>query len=147
MIDRSPVIFDTSIYVAAIRGGLLSSAFRLLQESLPRTYLSSVVSAELHAGCTTEAARRAVHEFTLRAQRVRRVVTPSHTTWERAGDILARIRRTEPALRTKLTTLWNDVLVALSSRDIGARVVSYDTRDFSLIRRYILFELQEPPVS
>jgi len=142
MNDRGPLVFDSGIYISAIRGGLSSSAFRVLQETLPRTYLSSVVTAELRAGCTTETARRAVHQFTLRTEKVRRVVTPSHGAWERAGDLLARIRSTEPTLRSRLKTLWNDSLICLSARSIGATVVTYDTTDFALIRRYLSFELQ-----
>lgn len=143
MTDSRPLVFDTGVYIAAIRVGVLSPAFRLLQENSPRTYLASVVSAELLAGCTNDAARRAVREFTDRAHKVRRVVTPEAAAWERAGKILARIRRAEPHLRSKLRTLWNDVLVALSAREIGARVVTYDTGDFALIRRYLGFELEQ----
>lgn len=141
MIERRPLVFDTSVYISAIRGGLLSPAFRVLQESLPRTFLASVVSAELRAGCTNEAARRAVSELTRRANQVRRVVTPQAASWDRAGEVLARIRLKEPHLRSKLRTLWNDVLVTLCAREIGARLVTYDAADFVLIRRYLGFEL------
>ncbi len=58
------LIFDTSVYIAAIRGGLFSPAFRMLQEKLPRTYLASVVSAELLAGATNQRAKRVVVDFT-----------------------------------------------------------------------------------
>jgi len=37
-------LFVTSVYIAAIRGGLFSPAFRLLLESLPRTHPASVVT-------------------------------------------------------------------------------------------------------
>ena len=97
--------------------------------------MASVVSAELLAGCTNDAARHAVRRFTGTA--------PGGVAWERAGEILARIRRAEPHLRSKLRTLWNDVLVALSAREIGARVVTYDTGDFALIRRYLGFDLRQ----
>jgi predicted nucleic acid-binding protein len=141
--DGRPLVFDTGVYIAAIRAGVLSPAYGLLQENLPRTYLASVVSAELLAGCTNDAARRAVRQFTQRSHQVRRVVTPGRAAWERAGDVLAEIRRAEPHLGSKLRTLWNDVLVALSAREIGARVVTYDRGDFALIRRHLGFELQQ----
>ena len=136
------LVFDTSVYLAAIHGGLASAAFQTLQQRLPRTYLASVVSAELRAGATTEAARRAVHDFTRWAQMVRRVVTPGANAWERAGDILGEMHRKEPHLRSKVPTLWNDLLIALCARQIGATVVTHNVRDFELLRRYLRFDLQ-----
>jgi len=139
------LLFDSSIYIAAIREGLFSPAFRMLLENLPRTYLASVVSAELLAGATSPAARRAVLEFIRRAHKVHRVVTPDAGAWERAGEILAKIRTAEPDLRSKLPSLWNDVLIALSARQIGAVVVTRNARDFELIRRYHRFDLHIHP--
>jgi predicted nucleic acid-binding protein len=64
MTTRRWLVFDTNVYIAAMRGGLGSSALQKLQEDLPRTYLASVVAAELRAGSLTESARKAVHEST-----------------------------------------------------------------------------------
>ncbi len=89
------LVFDTSIYIAAIRGGLFSPEFRTLQETLPRSYLASVVSAELLAGATNQTAKRVVLDFIRRAHRVRRVVTPDDSAWERAGEILGALRQRE----------------------------------------------------
>ena len=134
-------VFDTSVYIAAIRAGVFSPAYRTLQERLPRTHLASVVAAELLAGATTQPARRAVHDFIRRAHKVRRVVTPSASAWERAGDLLGKIRRKEPHMRSKVPTLWNDLLFVLSARQAGAAVVTHDAKDFALLRRYLRFDL------
>ena len=135
------LVFDTSVYITAIQGGLFSPAFRTLQENLPRTYLASVVCAELLAGATNQAARRAVLELVRRAHRVRRVVTPGASDWEHAGEHLGEIRRREPHLRSKIRTLWNDLLIALCARQVGAMVVTHNARDFELLRRYLRFNL------
>ena len=135
------LLFDTSVYIAAIRGGLFSPAFRVLNESLPRTHLASVVAAELLAGATTPAARRAVLTFIRRAHAVRRVVTPDASTWERAGELLGHIRQGAPHLRSKTPTLWNDLLIALSARQIGATVVTQNAQDFTLLRQHLAFDL------
>ncbi len=135
------LVFDTSVYIAAIRGGLFSPAFRTLQETLPRSYLASVVSAELLAGATSQVARRVVLDFIRRAHRVRRVVTPDASAWERAGEVLADIRRKEPQLRSMIPTLWNDLLIALSARQAGATIVTHNARDFELLRRHVHFDL------
>ncbi|MGD0266975.1 MAG: PIN domain-containing protein, partial [Candidatus Methylomirabilota bacterium] len=122
-------------------GGLFSPAFRLLQEKLPRTHLASVVSAELLAGATNQAARRAVLDFVRWAHKVRRVVTPDASSWERAGEILGEMRGKEPQLRSKIPSLWNDLLIVLCARQVGAMVVTHNARDFDLLRRYVRFNL------
>jgi predicted nucleic acid-binding protein len=135
------LLFDTSVYIAAIQGGVFSPAFRVLQEKLPRTHLASVVAAELLAGAANHAARRVVLDFTRWAHRVRRVVTPDAGAWERAGELLGQIRQKEPHLRSKVPTLWNDLLIALCARQVGAMVVTHNARDFDLLRRFFRFDL------
>jgi predicted nucleic acid-binding protein len=135
------VLFDTSVYIAAIHGGIESPAFLLLNRELPKTYLASVVSAELRAGATSVTARRAVEQFTSRAHKVGRVVAPGAGTFDRAGDLLGRIRQKEPRLRSKIPRFWNDLLIALSARELGAVLVTCDARDFELLRHYVRFEL------
>jgi predicted nucleic acid-binding protein len=44
--------------------------------------------------------------------------------------------------RSKLPALLNDVLIALSARRIGATVVTYNGKDFRLIRRHKEFLLR-----
>jgi predicted nucleic acid-binding protein len=141
METASRLLFDTGVYIAAIRGGLFSPASRTLQDTLPRTYLSWVVAAELLAGTTNQAARRAVADFIRRGHKVARVVAPDAGSWESAGECLCEIRRREPHLRSKIPTLWNDLLIALSGRQVGAMVVTQNARDFALLRRYLEFDL------
>jgi predicted nucleic acid-binding protein len=137
------VVFDTNVYVAALREGLSGSAFGRLEDALPRTYLASVVSGELRAGARDETGRRAVLGLVDRFERLGRVVTPAAESWNDAGDILAKIARDEPAFRTKIRGLWNDALIALSARQIGATLVSENVRDFGLLRRYVRFDLEQ----
>ena len=136
------LVFDTTVYVAAIRGGVFGPIFRTLEDKLPRTYLVSVVAAELRAGATTEAARRTAHELLQRFCRVGRVTTPGPSSWERAGDVLGRLCRDEPHLRSKVPLLWNDLLIALSAREIGATVVTENLEGFELLRGYVRFDLR-----
>jgi len=136
------VIYDSNIYISAIRGGVFSSAFDLLRRSLPSTYLCSVVAAELHAGAIDSLALRLTTPFILMSERVGRVVTPSHRSWSDAGRILGRIHKQEPQLRSKLPVVFNDVLIALSASQIGGVVCTTNKEDFELLRRYRKFELQ-----
>jgi tRNA(fMet)-specific endonuclease VapC len=135
-------VFDTNIYVTAIREGEQGAAFECLRAAAPRTYLASVVSAELRAGAVDDAGRRAVSEFVDRFSRSRRVVTPDAGSWNHAGDLLADIWRKEPRSRDRVSLLWNDALIALSARQIGATVVTKNVGDFALLRRYARFEYE-----
>ena len=74
--------------------------------------------------------------------RLGRVVTPDARAWNLAGDVLGDIRRREPGLRAKIVSLWNDALIALSARQIGAVIVTDNVRDFELLRRSVRFDLE-----
>jgi predicted nucleic acid-binding protein len=137
-----PVVFDTSVYVTALRGGSGSAIAALLRRCLPRTHLAAVVAAELRAGAASRDACRALQQVVRRAQAVRRFVTPTAASWLRAGEVLSSIRTREPQHRSKLPALWVDLLVALSARQIGACVVTANRADFVLIRRHLEFPLE-----
>jgi len=139
------MVFDTNIYIAAVREGLGGTSFGRLEEAAPHTFLASVVSGELRAGALDEAGRRAVIELVRRFERLGRVVTPTAGSWNDAGDVLAKIARREPEFRTRVRGLWNDALIALSARQIGATLVTKNLHDFGLLRRYVRFELQAAP--
>ncbi len=136
------VIYDTNIYIGAIRGGASSREFDLLRHSLPFTYLCSVVTAELYAGAIDSLALRLTAPFVLLSERVGRVVTPSHRSWGEAGRILGRIREEVPQIRSKLPALFNDALIALSAIQIGGSICTRNKEDFELLRRYRKFELE-----
>jgi len=135
-------VFDTNVYVDAIREGEHGAAFQRLRAAAPRTYLASVVSAELRAGAVDDTGRQAVADLVDRFSRSRRVVTPDAGSWNRAGDLLADIWRKEPRSRDKVLSLWNDALIALSARQVGATVVTKNVGDFALLRRHARFEYE-----
>jgi tRNA(fMet)-specific endonuclease VapC len=139
------VIFDTNVYIAAFREGLAGPSFERLQQAAPRTMLASVVGAELRAGALDDASRVAVVNLVRRFERLGRIVVPTAATWSDVGETLASMARREPALRTKLRGLWNDGLIALSARQIGATLVTENLRDFALLGRYVRFDIEPAP--
>ena len=136
------ILFDTNVYVAALREGVRGAAFARIRESAPRTFLAAVVSAELRAGAVDQTGRSVVLELTDRFDRLGRIVTPEARSWSLAGDVLGDIRRGEPGMRDKIARLWNDALIALSARQIGASVVTGNVGDFELLRRFVRFDLE-----
>ena len=138
----SRVVLDTNVYVTALREGVGGSTFARIQAWSPRTFLASVVSAELCAGAIDERGRRAVRDLTDRFDRLGRVVTPNAESWSAAGDVLGQVRQREPGSRDRVRGLWNNALLALSVRQVGAVLVTGNVRDFELLRRFVRFELE-----
>ena len=137
----SPMMFDTTVYITAVRQGPQSPSAQLLRANIPRTHFAAVVAAELRAGARSLEARRAVTSIIDAARGVGRLVTPSLASWLKAGEIMARIRSRNPAVASKLPRLWNDLLIALSAAQVGAIVVTHNRDDFVLLRRHVPFTL------
>lgn len=136
------LVFDTNIYIEAIQSGPEARAYQLLLASLPRTYLSAVVVQELLTGAVDSVGERLVERFIQRTEQTGRLIIPTYGEWKEAGRVLARIRRREPAQRSRISRLVNDTLLALSARQIGATLYTLDRDDFTLIARYTRFALE-----
>ena len=136
------IVFDTNVYIEAIQGGPQAQAYQLLLATLPRTYLSAVVVQELITGAVDAVGERLVGRLIQRTERTGRVVTPTYADWKETGRVLARISRREPGQRTRIPRLVNDVLLALSARQIGATLYTFNREDFTLIVRYTRFALE-----
>ena len=138
------LLFDTSVYVSILRNPAFAAAFRSRYlRHIPLTYCSSVVVQELLAGARTPRQRRQVAALYEPFERVRRIITPSHLVWKEGGRVVAVLLEKTPQFRSKLASgLLNDILIALSGRSIGARVVTGNVRDFRLIQQFRAFALE-----
>ena len=67
-------------------------------------------------------------------ERAGRIVTPSHANWKDAGTLPAAVLAQRKDLRSKLPTLVNDCLLALSARTLGATLYTRNREDFLLIK-------------
>lgn len=139
---RSKAIFDTSIYIEAIKKGEESAAYSLLIASLPLTYLCSVVSAELYLGAADRFAYKMVDQLSARFKSLGRIVSPNHSSWNHVGKMLSEIKRKEPQYRSKISGLFNDALIALCASQLGATVYTRNESDFRLIQRFRNFDLE-----
>jgi len=142
MTANRPVIFDTSVYVSAVREGPESPPANLLRENIPRTHMVAVVLGELRAGQNDARAKKALDRLERQFRRVGRLISPPASVWSRTGEVLARMRRNHPEMRSKIALLWNDALIAMCARQIGARLVTCNAADFLTIRRFVSFDLQ-----
>jgi predicted nucleic acid-binding protein len=129
------VVFDTSVLVDNLRNG------RHLERIESTTGLirnSSVVLAELWRG----ARRPREHEFVRALRRNHPILTPSEKNWLESGELLAKISVDHGFTPEKLRNLHFDVLIALTVRSYGARLITCDRSDFEMIHSYRRFKLE-----
>ena len=137
-------LFDTNIYIHC----MLDQDFSLqyadqYRRHLPSTFFSSVVAQELVVGCMDELALRRVQNFFRPFERVGRIVNPGYEDWKDAGLVAVRIGLRRPDLKSKKIALVNDIMIALSCRHIGAVLVTLNSQDFEVIRRFVRFQFRE----
>jgi predicted nucleic acid-binding protein len=101
--------------------------------------MSSVVLAELWRGAT----ERKEREFLRALENNRRLfLTPTEANWLESGRVLGQIHSDRGFAPEKLRDLHFDVLIALTARTSGARVITSNRADFEMIRSYRKFELE-----
>lgn len=70
------------------------------------------------------------------------ILTPTENHWLESGQILSRICSEKGFSAGKLRDLNFDVLIALTARAWGARLVTSNRDDFELIHQYRDFQLE-----
>jgi predicted nucleic acid-binding protein len=136
------LILDTNVYIDWFDRGLHET---LVEGPGFVRYLSSVVQMELRTGAMTRRARQLLDQL-VRAHAVSgRVVAPSPAQFDEAGVALQALRLAGREIRR--ASLVNDLLIALTARQIGAIVYTSDFEDFEAIRRVRDFSLRAVPPS
>lgn len=129
------VIFDTSVLVDEARTGRHRNRIESVN-GLVRT--SSVVLAELWHGVIGPSEQK----FLRSMARNHPILTPTQKNWLESGEILADIRADQGFEPHKLRALHFDVLIALTARSQGARLITTSRTDFELINRYREIKLE-----
>jgi predicted nucleic acid-binding protein len=129
------IIFDTSIFVDHLRTGRHQQRIDSTS-GLIRT--SSVVLAELWRGAT----KPAEHQFLRTPAKNHPILTLTEKNWLESGKILGNIYRDKGFTPDKLRDLHFDVLIALTARSHGARLVTSNRSDFEIINRYRKLQLE-----
>ncbi len=129
------VIFDTSVFIDDLRTGRHEQRIQSVS-GLIRT--SSVVLAELWRGATKIAER----EFLRPLARNHPILTPTEGNWLESGQVLAKMRSEHGYSSDKLRDLHFDVLIALTARSSGARLISSNRTDFETIQSHCKFQLE-----
>jgi len=129
------VVFDTSIFIDHLR---TARHQRRIAATTGLVRNSAVVLAELSRGATKPAER----EFVERLARNHPILTPSEKNWLESGRLLSKIRADKGFGPEKLRDLHFDLLIALTARSVGARLVTSNRADFELIASYRKLQLE-----
>jgi predicted nucleic acid-binding protein len=132
---NNQLIFDTSIFIDHLRTGCHQERIDTIS-SLIRT--SSVVLAELWRGAT----KLAEISFLKDLEKNHPVLIPTEKNWLESGQILGKMRADKGYSADKLRDLHFDVLIALTARACGARLITSNRGDFEMIRKYRDFVLE-----
>jgi predicted nucleic acid-binding protein len=136
-------LLDTNVYLDALHSEQKRAQFRqTFFPLLPSTFLSAVVAYELYVNAQDNRTRGLVQEFIRPMERTGRVVSPAFDDWLEASKVIMAIAEKDGGWRSKLPALLNDVLIALCARRIGATLLTYNRKDFRLIRRHRDFSLR-----
>jgi predicted nucleic acid-binding protein len=129
------IVLDTSIYIDHLRTGRHAKRLDNLTGLLSN---SAVVLAELCRGAT----KPLEQQFLNALEKNHPVLTPTEANWLESGQILCRIQSEIGLTPEKLCDLQFDVLIALTARSYGARVITSNRADFELIHKYKKFQLE-----
>ena len=131
-------VVDTNLYVEAIttdNGNAALAAFQ--RRCAPFLFQHSTIAQEILAGARNEADYREFREdWVAPFEDLKRIITPSHSTWIRAALIMARlVERGHLSPGGFSRSFLNDCLIAASARDHGFILVTRNTGGFALISR------------
>ena len=129
------VLLDTSIFVDELRSGRHRRKIESITGLLRNC---SVVLAELWRGASKPAER----EFLRTLGRNHPILTPTEKNWLDSGRMLEAIRSDRGFSPEKLRDLHFDVLIALTARSYGARLMTSNRTDFELIQHYCKIKLE-----
>ena len=136
-----PALFDSSIYISALRqGNEAALALRRLATDSP-VWLSSVVLEELYAGAG-DRDRRAVERLERDFDKAKRILVPNLSDWTQAGRVLACLGDKYHYEQIGQGRLTNDALIAMSAGRLGITIITANERDYSRLAEFRPFDWQ-----
>ncbi len=129
------IVFDTSVLVDHLRTDRHQRRMEALRGVVRNC---AVVLAELLRGVASPEDREVIREL----GRNHPILTPTEKIWQESGELLAKIQAHSGFELPKLRDLHFDVLIALTARSHGARLITSNRADFELIHSYRKFELE-----
>jgi predicted nucleic acid-binding protein len=134
-----PVLFDTSIYITALRmGDDAALRLRRIAGGAP-IWLSAVVLEELYAGVSARN-RQLVERLERDFHRAGRILVPNLADWTQTGKVLALLAAKHDDEQIGKGRLTNDALIAMSAGRLGITVITANARDFGKLAEFRPFQ-------
>jgi predicted nucleic acid-binding protein len=136
-----PALFDTSVYVAALRRGDDGALAIRRLDSGSVVWLSAVVLEELYAGADNRG-RQIVQRLERDFGRANRLLVPNLSDWAETGRVLGRLAAKYDYEQIGQGRLTNDALIAMSAGRLGITVITTNERDFRRLADFRTFQWQ-----
>lgn len=141
-------IFDTTIYINALRRGDLSMFSQRRSsggggsESQP-LWLSAVVLEELYVGATAGKIKKLLNKFERDFEKINRLIVPNQDDWATCGQVLSLIGQKHGFETVKQARMTNDCLIAMTASRNGFTVFTHNAEDFKTIAEFRPFKWQK----
>ena len=136
---QEKVVFDTNIYINIFNRNKYSNEINWFNQL---TYLVHPVLHELWMGAKGQAEIRHLKRFGRAFVKLDRLVQPAPATQTNIGQACQKLR-SAGKLDPKNPRQYNDVCIALLTRQIGATLVTLDTTDFKSIQSVVDFKFRD----
>ena len=142
------IVFDTSVYISAIRRGDesildLRRASRGPDGKSQPLWLSSVVLSELLVGASDKRSRNRLLDFERQFAQANRVLVPAQSDWRLAGEVLSLIGQKHGYEQVGRDRMTNDALISMTVARTGFTVLTKNPDDFEKIAEFRPFNWEE----
>ena len=137
---QEKVVFDTSIYIGVFNRGLYREEINAFNKIM---YLVHPVLHELWMGAKGEREIAHLNRFGKAFVRLDRLVQPTPATQIMIGRLCNKCRKAG-ILDPKHPKHYNDICIAVLTRQIGATLVTEDISDFKRIKKVLGFSTRTP---
>lgn len=140
-------VLDANIYIDADRSAAKAAELEAFYSAfLPQTYFHAIVAQELLRGVANQRRRAEVRaDYITPFEKRGRLVTPTFTSWVRAGELVAMLIARKLVDATGVApSFLHDVLLAVSCREAGVTLVTRNVADFERIRHVERFDFEPP---
>lgn len=131
------VLADTNFLISLYNEGMFLEEYAEIVKGHIMRY-SAVVLNEFLRGAHDKTSRKIAAELLILAGG--RILTPSERHWAACGRISQLFLKGGKKTREEVNLLQNDILIALSVREIGGTLLTRDRGDFSAIQKYVKFD-------
>jgi predicted nucleic acid-binding protein len=141
----SGILFDTSVYITALRQADLSlplarRAARAVDQRTEPLWLSAVVLEELYAGALDQGTKKLCARLERDFENVGRLLVPNATDWSATGQLLAKLGSKYGFEQIGRARLTNDALIATSAARHGLTVLTLNAGDYERIAEFRPFD-------